>query len=263
MTSAKSSSVAPKVPVIEVQTAAVEDLTFWHFDQDGLPYFRLYWNNAAGCHIEQDPPARLGPRQLVLVAPHTPTRLRQARRVGHLYIHFTVSPPYHHPRTGIWTFPLERTGQAQLERLFHALWQTPKAHGVSLNILSLLAQALALLPDETWDTPSMDQRVHTALLHIERHLHEALPVQRLANHVRMSEGAFARLFSSSIGTSPHRYILRRRVERAMLRLGASMTSIDDIARECGFCDRYHLGRVFKDTTGTSPAAFRARRTEAR
>jgi len=78
----------------------------------------------------------------------------------------------------------------------------------------------------------------------------------LAHNACMATNAFARLFLHNTGYPPHRYILRRRLEKACVLLHHSTRTIDTIARECGFCDRYYFSKAFKKETGRSPAAYR-------
>lgn len=252
-------AVQPRLPSVEILTAAVEDLRFWHWDQDGLPYWRLYWNDRPGCYIDCETFIELDSRHVVLVAPHTPTRLRQRHSAGHLFLHFTVSPPLHHPRQCVWRFRLAPAAVPEMRDLFSAIAGHTPADQLSLPLLSLIARQLQKIPAADWQQHPMDQRIHQATLWIERGLAVRLSVDALAQRVGMSTAAFARLFRNTIGISPHQYILRRRIDAAAMRLGNSLDSIDQIAADCGFCDRYHLTRAFKHSRGIGPAAFRRER----
>lgn len=72
---------------------------------------------------------------------------------------------------------------------------------------------------------------------------------------------FTRAFKTSTGIPPHRWLLRRRVERAQILLRDSKLDISQIALDCGFSDQSHLTRVFHTATQSTPACWRrAQRT---
>lgn len=88
--------------------------------------------------------------------------------------------------------------------------------------------------------------------------HEAWPVRRLAHVSGVSEAHFAHAFKEAFGVPPHRYLLTRRVERAVTLLRESDVSITEIAFQTGWQSLGTFGRVFRDVAGENPAAIRAR-----
>src|SRR5262245_36260648 len=88
--------------------------------------------------------------------------------------------------------------------------------------------------------------------------HEQWPVQRLARVTGVSEAHFARSFKQAFGVPPHRYLLTRRIERAMGMLRDTDLSITEIALETGWGSLGTFGRTFRDITGKSPRAIRTR-----
>lgn len=69
----------------------------------------------------------------------------------------------------------------------------------------------------------------------------------------------ARQFRSAFGTSPYRYSLMRRLERARAQLRRNR-SLADVALSAGFADQAHLSRMFKHAFGVTPARYRALET---
>lgn len=88
--------------------------------------------------------------------------------------------------------------------------------------------------------------------------HEDWPVRRLARVSGVSAAHFARSFKHAFGVPPHRYLLTRRIERATALLRDTDLSITAIAFETGWESLGTFGRTFRDVTGASPRAMRAR-----
>jgi AraC family transcriptional regulator len=91
---------------------------------------------------------------------------------------------------------------------------------------------------------------------IEAKLDGEVPLAMLAAECGLSLSHFSRAFRRSAGTSPHRWLLRRRVELAKERLRDPKLRLSEVALSCGFADQSHFTRVFNDLFGTSPGAWR-------
>ena len=110
---------------------------------------------------------------------------------------------------------------------------------------------------ETQD-PELLRRLLRAKDRMDAASHEVWPVRRLARVSRVSEAHFARSFKEAFGVPPHRYLLTRRIERAMALLRDTDLSITEIAFHCGWWSLGTFGRTVRDVTGESPGAIRAR-----
>src|SRR5689334_1576625 len=64
--------------------------------------------------------------------------------------------------------------------------------------------------------------------------HEDWPVDRLARVSHVSAAHFARSFKDAFGVPPHRYLISRRIERAMALLRDTELAITDIALQTGW-----------------------------
>ena len=93
---------------------------------------------------------------------------------------------------------------------------------------------------------------------MDRAFAEPLCVPRLARIAEVSEAHFIRTFRATFGESPHRYLQRRRVERAMFLLRGTGRSVTDICFDVGFGSLGTFSRTFHDIVGESPTAFRQR-----
>ena len=93
---------------------------------------------------------------------------------------------------------------------------------------------------------------------MDRHYAEPLDVAALARVAHVSPAHFARTFRATFGETPHRYLQRRRVERAMFLLRSGDRSVTDICVEVGFTSLGTFSRTFRDIVGETPTAYRAR-----
>jgi transcriptional regulator GlxA family with amidase domain len=110
--------------------------------------------------------------------------------------------------------------------------------------------------------PDLLRRLLRAKDRMDAASHEEWPVGRLAQVSGVSEAHFARSFKQAFGIPPHRYLLTRRIERAMALLRETDLPITDIAFDTGWASLGTFGRTFRDITGDSPSAVRSRGKQA-
>jgi transcriptional regulator GlxA family with amidase domain len=87
---------------------------------------------------------------------------------------------------------------------------------------------------------------------------QPLDVPALARIAQVSEAHFIRTFKATFGETPHRYLQRRRVERAMFLLRGSDLSVTEVCLEVGFTSLGTFSRTFHEIVGESPTAYRGR-----
>jgi AraC-like DNA-binding protein len=92
---------------------------------------------------------------------------------------------------------------------------------------------------------------------MDRQYAQPLDIAALARIAHVSEAHFIRTFRASFGETPHRYLQRRRVERAMFLLRESEVSVTDICLAVGFTSLGTFSRTFTEVVGTSPSGYRA------
>jgi len=85
-----------------------------------------------------------------------------------------------------------------------------------------------------------------------------LDIPHLAEVALVSEAHFIRTFRATFGETPHRYLQRRRVERAMFLLRTTDRNVTDICMEVGFASLGTFSRTFREIVGETPSAFRDR-----
>jgi transcriptional regulator GlxA family with amidase domain len=93
---------------------------------------------------------------------------------------------------------------------------------------------------------------------MDREYRGELDIPALAQIACVSQAHFIRTFKITFGETPHRYLQRRRVERAMYLLRTSTTGITDICMNVGFSSLGTFSRTFAEIVGESPTRYRTR-----
>jgi AraC-like DNA-binding protein len=97
--------------------------------------------------------------------------------------------------------------------------------------------------------------VETALW-IDAHSHLSIGLDDAAEQAGLSAFHFLRLFSNTLGVTPHQYLVRSRLRHAARRLADDDSAITDIAYDVGFGDLSNFVRTFHRAAGASPSRFR-------
>ncbi|MEU9558193.1 AraC family transcriptional regulator [Streptomyces fumanus] len=91
---------------------------------------------------------------------------------------------------------------------------------------------------------------------MDRAYAQPLDVPALARTAHVSPAHFSRTFRATFGETPHRYLQRRRIERAMFLLRETSRNVTDICFGVGFASPGTFSRTFHDIVGCSPRQYR-------
>ena len=105
-------------------------------------------------------------------------------------------------------------------------------------------------------TEETNRRLLRARDAMDRAYAEPLDIPSLARIAHVSEAHFIRIFRGTFGETPHRYLQRRRVERAMFLLRQTDRSVTEVCLEVGFTSLGTFSRTFRDIVGESPSGYR-------
>ncbi|MBA3709725.1 MAG: helix-turn-helix transcriptional regulator [Planctomycetes bacterium] len=106
---------------------------------------------------------------------------------------------------------------------------------------------------------AMRERFEPVLRFMDADFRRNPSLPEMARVAGMSVVHFQRSFTRAFHATPHRYLLRRRMDLAHQLLTATEDSIGAISAACGYDDQFYFSRVFKRWFGTSPERFRADR----
>lgn len=88
------------------------------------------------------------------------------------------------------------------------------------------------------------------------HLDGGIALSEVAAQCGLSTSHFARAFRQSTGVTPHAWLTRRRLDRAMALMRDRTASLSTVALSAGFADQSHFTRVFSKVIGISPGSWR-------
>ncbi|WP_353171232.1 GlxA family transcriptional regulator [Acinetobacter rudis] len=92
--------------------------------------------------------------------------------------------------------------------------------------------------------------------YIRNNLDKSLMVEDLAHYMSMSPRNFSRCFTSEVGITPAKAVERIRVEAAILALKGDHSSVQVIARQCGFLNIERMRRAFIRLKGIPPSMIK-------
>lgn len=136
------------------------------------------------------------------------------------------------------------------------------ADAVMRPVLAALARRHPLAPVSARRAPREQLANHTVRRlrdYIETRLSDDLDIPMLAAVAGLSPAHFARAFAATVGMTPFRYVMTRRLTRARDLLARTSRSTLDIALDVGFKTPSHFTSRFRQEFGITPSAIRPRR----
>jgi AraC family transcriptional regulator len=101
-------------------------------------------------------------------------------------------------------------------------------------------------------------RLCRVIRYIDEHLDEDISLLDLAMVTGLTPDHFGAAFKASIGKTPHRYHIERRIHRAKELLLDVTLTVAHVAHDVGFSSQSHFTASFHQITGMSPSEFRRR-----
>jgi AraC-like DNA-binding protein len=136
-------------------------------------------------------------------------------------------------------------------RAFDAPLESLAADSIVVELAEALAGAERLVAAPRIDAVAVDRARQLLDAECTRTVHS----RELESTTGLSRYDLARQFRAMLGTSPHRYLLMRRLDFARRRIREGRLA--DVACDAGFADQAHFTRMFKAAVGLTPARYRA------
>ena len=99
-------------------------------------------------------------------------------------------------------------------------------------------------------------RMRRVLDYIDQHLEDDISISELAQVAHLSEFHFARVFATTMGMPPQRYVSQRRLAAAKKMIGVGKLPLSEIAFRSGFSSQASFTRAFRRATNMTPGEFR-------
>jgi len=241
---------------LEILSTRLIDLDTWALKGLNDPFWRLYLPISGEAMVwthsdDLDTATQLKPGHAYLIPPRTTISSNNAVPFSKWYVHFTLGPGGDRATPGVFPVQITSSMHATVENL-PALVKSP----FPWSTAALVAESLQQLPDKVWTGRRVDLRVERAMEFMHANLARKLSADDVARAAGMSPRNLNHLFQQHLEMSPMRVLLDFRLDKACRLLRHDSASIEQIAEDCGFPNRYYFSRMIKQHRGTSPAAYR-------
>ena len=189
-------------------------------------------------------------RQLLVILPGERHCFRNLQKSGVIScIHCDLPAKEALPRIHLVSDPeVKETFRRCAEVFLH-----PSPRRIELLHIILKELLIRLYPDgpEAFPPP-VSERVAEMVSYIRGHIDEPVTRSVLAKQFHISPQHINHLFKTELGTSPTALLHFERAKRAFLLIQNERLSVKETAEKTGFCDAYHLSKVFKKVYGFPP-----------
>lgn len=227
----------------------------WNYRSVMHSCWAFYWNQDPGACLEYEGNTmEMLPDRVFLIPPYTNYSSCNTEPFRHFFLHFELPPPFDRVKRGILSFPADR-----IVDFFRQTGQEPPAHTYPLLLRLLLYPYLYRIPADRFLNPgesTLDPRIRRATELMNQHLVHPLSNRELCRKAGIPLNLFYREFQRELGMSPKKYLLNQRMEHARQLLVYSSDTIEAIAAETGYADRFHFSKAFKRFYDVPPAAYR-------
>lgn len=152
-----------------------------------------------------------------------------------------------------------------IENAWRAYADEPKGFEfvVRHELSKLLLSAGSLLPARCGKLSSKrlrdEDRMKRMLTYIRAHLADSLTIKSIAAAASVSESECNRCFRGLTGTTPIRYAIQLRLQKAAELLAETDDKISEIGAACGFQEMGYFARTFREQYGVTPLEYRRER----
>lgn len=122
-----------------------------------------------------------------------------------------------------------------------------------LIVFTAIANRQHDLLDPRWLTKRRQSMVDA---YIEANIDQDIRIRDLAAVLDLSPGYFVRMFNVGTGTSPHRYVMARRIALARRLCCETPMALRQIALRAGFSSQAHMTTAFRREIGLTPGRLR-------
>ena len=251
---------------IELNILCVADAQIdqhWRGENYPLPVNRLYLvEEGSGMLDTGQGEVHMEPGMAYLVPAGAPLRYRCDGYMKKTYLHFHLYGPDRYDLmegfTHVGVVPLPPELPEKLR-----FYGSRSSAEDSLRFRQLLYDLLGLFLSQ-YDLrgkmlPQYSDQVQSTITYIQENLSAGLRVEDLASRCFVSRSTLSALFRREVGVSIGKYIDDQLMTAALLRVGRTDDSIQEISRALGYRDQCYFARRFKQAHGVTPTEHRRRK----
>ncbi|MEM7699741.1 MAG: AraC family transcriptional regulator [Verrucomicrobiota bacterium] len=245
------------LPGLNLEILAIRKIRLTRWNLKGLhdPYWRLYAPVEGSAVVETGgTETQLTPERIYLIPPRTTINSHNPEPFSKWYVHFVLGRSDLLSVPGVYPIEPDEVVHGHLARL--AQRQSDESGPYLWSSVGLVTHALEQLPASAWTDRKLDRRVERVLDFLQSNLSRKINAEDAARAAGVSVRNLNHLFRSQMRMAPMSVLLNFRLDRACHLLRHSDHSIEQIAENCGFPNRYYFSRMLKQHRGISPAAYR-------
>lgn len=253
------------------------------------PFYEIYYFQEGECtYLIGDKLMALRPGDLILMhgmtlhSPNPSPQLPYVRSIVHFdpaYVHQLLQAepaaallkPFEELRNI--RIALPEAERAELERMLSGMadvyrpWQDASSRPARigrfevrfLELLQRIGDWCAEPVGERECESAHERLVQDVVSYVEEHYREDIALDDIASAMHVAKPYLANLFKRVTGTTIFKYVYQRRINQAKILLRFEpRRSVTSVCREVGFVHLAHFSRLFKETEGISPEAYRKR-----
>ena len=146
----------------------------------------------------------------------------------------------------------QKAVQVQMVRLLEEWAQPCSSYRAKAHIYHLLDTVVS-----NPEPPSERDLFGRCVQYMKEHFDEAdMNIERLCKQMFVSRSTLQRMFSDRLGSSPHQYLMKLRVEHSLVLLANGQLTVKEVSHACGFLDEKYFSVAFKKMYGYSPSRLR-------
>ena len=125
----------------------------------------------------------------------------------------------------------------------------------SAKLTEFFIKSERIVSDPVASITQRDREMLDLMDYIDSNIAKGLSLSDAAKKARMTESSFSRRFASTNGISFKKYVVEKKIQRAIWLLQTTNQKIIDIALDSGFDSISGFYDAFKKQTGTTPSKF--------
>ena len=231
-------------------------------DHGRLDYYLIYLISGQLKDIITSDNVLVRPGEVIVIPPHTPWKFQCTGEHIYFYcVHFTgaeVENILNEYKIELFPKVNKTSISNEIPKRFHRLFDgfskkdRFKTKDLASYLDGILIEVARAIENEEFDKSTLSKSIR----YINEFYTTSIKIATLAKMENMCVTLYNKHFKRIMGMPPTKYIIKLRMQYACELLSNSQMQINEIANMCGYKDANFFIRVFKESLGYSPLAYR-------